>query len=146
MYIYICVYIYNMHVYIISFNTSPNSPPAVVPRSKMPGWKLVERVVLKDEGEPALLVQDQGRLAFGEMGGKIGWEIESLESFGKLFETFGEFGVWRFLELFFWIFGDSRRWETAVLTGDLWWLCAWNCWQSISLPATCTVSWGRRVE
>lgn len=28
-------------------------------KSKMPGWKLVERVVLKDEGEPALLVQDQ---------------------------------------------------------------------------------------
>ena len=59
----------------------------------MPGWKLVERVVLKDEGEPALLVQDQGRLAFGEMGVKIGWEIECLESFGSFFEIFGEFGV-----------------------------------------------------
>lgn len=82
-----------MHVYIISFNTSPYSPPAVVPRSKMPGWKLVERVVLKDEGEPALLVQDQGRLAFGEMGEKLDGKIEFLESFGSFFEIFGEFGV-----------------------------------------------------
>lgn len=117
-YIYACIYIFNMHVYIISFNTSPYSPPAVVPRSKMPGWKLVERVVLKDEGEPALLVQDQGRLAFGEMGGTIGWEIESLESiefwvifldFWRVWSCLIFFGVvflnvWRFLE----IFGDGK--------------------------------------